>query len=90
MTALHYKSHKKSDAIRTPNPNGQSCFFLRRRFSDYAPDAVNGLPLEVGFAAFITDNIAVEPSFGYALGLGDNESNTFGLNVGFSLYLNRQ
>ena len=53
-------------------------------------DAVNSLPLEVGYAAFITDNIAVEPSFGYALGLGDNESNTFGLNVGFSLYLNRQ
>lgn len=52
-------------------------------------DAVNSLPLEVGYAAFITDNIAVEPSFSYELGLGDNESNAFGLNVGFMLYLNR-
>ncbi|HLT71738.1 MAG TPA: outer membrane beta-barrel protein [Cyclobacteriaceae bacterium] len=52
-------------------------------------DAFGSLPLEVGYAAFITDNIAVEPSFGYELGLGDNDTNTFGLNVGFMLYLNR-
>lgn len=52
-------------------------------------DAVNSLPLEAGYAAFITDNIAVEPSLGYELGLGDNESSKFGLNVGFMLYLNR-
>jgi hypothetical protein len=53
-------------------------------------DAVNSIPLEVGYAAFVTDNIAIEPSLSYSLGLGDNESNTFGLQVGFTLYFNRQ
>src|SRR5690606_28125801 len=52
-------------------------------------DALGSIPLEVGYAAFITDNIAIEPALGYALGMGDNESSTFGLNVGFTLYLNR-
>lgn len=52
-------------------------------------DASNSLPFEVGYAAFITDNIAFEPSINYAIGLGDNESNTFGLNLGFALYFNR-
>jgi hypothetical protein len=52
-------------------------------------DAANSLPFEVGYAAFITDNIAFEPSISYAIGVGDNESNTFGLNLGFALYFNR-
>jgi hypothetical protein len=53
-------------------------------------DAVNSVPLEVGYAAFVTDNIAIEPSLSYSIGVGDNESNTFGLQVGFTLYFNRQ
>lgn len=44
------------------------------------------IPFEVGYAAFITENIAIEPSF--HLSVGDN-TNTYGLRVGFSLYLNR-
>jgi hypothetical protein len=52
-------------------------------------DASNSLPLEAGYEAFITDNIALEPSVSYSIGLGDNESNTFGLNLGFALYFNR-
>ncbi len=53
-------------------------------------DAINSVPLEFGYAAFVTDNIAIEPSLSYSIGVGDNESNTFGLNVGFTLYFNRQ
>jgi hypothetical protein len=49
-------------------------------------DSQTSIPFEIGYAAFITDNIAVEPS----LNLGIAEDNTsFGLRVGFSLYLNR-
>jgi hypothetical protein len=49
-------------------------------------DSQTVIPFEVGYAAFITDNIAIEPS----LNLGIGEDNTsFGFRVGFSLYLNR-
>ena len=47
------------------------------------------IPLEVGYAAFITDNIAIEPSLNYILESGDVEGSIFGLNVGFALYLGR-
>ena len=52
-------------------------------------DAINRVPFEVGYAAFINDNIAVEPSLSYSIGVGDTESNQFALNVGFALYFNR-
>ncbi len=49
-------------------------------------DSQTSIPFEVGYAAFITENIAVEPS----LNLGIEENYTsFGFRVGFSLYLNR-
>lgn len=50
-------------------------------------DAETFIPLEVGYAAFITDNIAIEPSLNYVIGDGNS---TFGLGVGFTLYLNRK
>lgn len=49
-------------------------------------DSQTTIPFEIGYAAFITENIAVEPAFN--LSVGDN-TNTFGLRVGFSLYFNR-
>lgn len=49
-------------------------------------DAETAIPLEVGYAAFLTDNIAVEPSLNYIIMDG---ASTFGLGVGFTLYLNR-
>ena len=52
-------------------------------------DALNSMSLELGYAAFITNNIALEPSISYVKGLGDNDSNRFGLNLGFALYFNR-
>lgn len=50
-------------------------------------DSETSIPFEVGYAAFITPNIAVEPSLN--LGLFD-DSTSFGFRVGFSLYLNRK
>lgn len=47
------------------------------------------IPLEVGYAAFITDNIAIEPVVKYEMWSGDVEGSTFGLGVGFTLYLGR-
>ncbi|HYC83929.1 MAG TPA: hypothetical protein VEB86_01850 [Chryseosolibacter sp.] len=45
--------------------------------------------LEGGYAAFLTDNIAIEPTLNLDLFSGDIDQTSFGFNVGFSLYLNR-
>ena len=47
------------------------------------------LGLEGGYAAFITDNIAVEPTLNIDLYSGDIDQTNFGLNVGFTFYLGR-
>lgn len=45
------------------------------------------LPIRAGYAAFLSDNVAVEPSLVYEMGMGNNDAySSFGLNVGFSLY----
>ena len=45
------------------------------------------IPISAGYAAFLTDNIAVEPTLTYELGTGNSdEYSAFGLNVGFTLY----
>jgi hypothetical protein len=51
---------------------------------------VNMVPLEAGYAAFITPNVAVEPSISYTVISGDGDGSAFGINVGFGIYLNRQ
>ncbi|HYG02001.1 MAG TPA: hypothetical protein VD927_06110 [Chryseosolibacter sp.] len=45
------------------------------------------LGIEGGYAAFITDNIAIEPTLNIDLLSGDLDATRFGLNVGFSFYL---
>lgn len=50
---------------------------------------VSQIPLEVGYAAFIGKAIAVEPSLNYTMYGSDGDGASFGLNVGFTLYLNR-
>lgn len=46
----------------------------------------NFIALEAGYAAFITDNVSIEPSLGYTIAGGDFDGNTFGLNIGFGIY----
>lgn len=68
--------------------NGE--FFLGAGYESIKPDgsdATNSVNLTGGYAAFITDDITVEPALNYRLGMGDNDTNTFSLNVGFGLYL---
>jgi len=57
------------------------------------------IPMELGIAAFITKNIAVEPSINYIKGddkggvtyngLNTGATSAIGLNIGFTVYLNR-
>lgn len=51
-------------------------------------DALGSIPIEAGYAAFVTDDITVEPSISYSLGVGDNEANTLAFNIGFGIYIN--
>jgi len=50
---------------------------------------VSTVPLEIGYAAFINNVIAVEPAFTYTIYGSDAEGSGIGINVGFTLYLNR-
>ena len=69
--------------------NGQ--IFLGLGYQAVKPediDAIGSIPFEAGYAAFITDDITIEPSISYAIGVGDNESDTFVFNIGFGIYFN--
>lgn len=48
----------------------------------------NVLAFEAGYPIWIVDNVAIEPSLNYGMASGDDITNfnTFGLNVGFTLY----
>jgi len=64
-------------------------FFAGAGFTSITPDggdSTTEIPIELGFAAFVSGNIAIEPSVSYAMGDGYER---FGLNIGFSLYFNR-
>lgn len=56
-----------------------------------ASNSTNFLNLEGGYAAFLTESIAIEPSIIYATTTGDTPTySNFGLRIGFSLYFNRK
>lgn len=64
-------------------------FFAGAGYTSIKPDggdSATEIPIELGFAAFVSDNIAIEPSVGYSMGDGYER---FGFNIGFSLYFNR-
>ena len=64
-------------------------FFLGGGISSIKPntgDSVIEIPLEVGYAAFVTSNIAIEPSINFSKGDGYD---LFGANIGFSIYFGR-
>ncbi len=46
------------------------------------------LDLEIGYAAFVADNIAIEPSIGYFTKGGDGDGTSgFGANIGITFFL---
>lgn len=63
-------------------------FFAGAGFNsvDNGSDSSTEIPLEVGFAGFVSDAIAIEPALSYTMGDGYER---FGLNIGLSLYFNR-
>ena len=51
---------------------------------------IGAVPIEAGYAAFLTRNIAIEPAVTYVLGTENaSSSSSVGFSVGFSLYFNR-
>jgi hypothetical protein len=47
------------------------------------------IPIELGYAAFINDVIAIEPALNYTIYGSDSEGASFGINIGISIYLGR-
>jgi hypothetical protein len=63
--------------------------FAGAGFSSLTPDegdATTEIPVEIGYAVFVANNFAVEPSLGYTMGDGYEK---FGLNIGLTLYPGR-
>ena len=50
---------------------------------------VSVIPIEVGYAAFLNDVVAIEPSVNYSIYGSDAEGASFGIAVGLTVYLNR-
>lgn len=69
-------------------------YFLGAGYSSTKSNGSNSVGLlnfEGGYAAFLTNNIAIEPALTYQLGTGDaSQNSTIGLAIGFSLYFNRE
>lgn len=51
-------------------------------------DQYYSLPVELGYATFIRNAIAIEPSVTYDIGLSQELNNSFTFLIGISLYLN--
>lgn len=63
--------------------------FAGAGFSSLTPDegdATTEIPVEIGYAIFVAQNFAIEPSLGYTMGDGYEK---FGLNIGLTLYPGR-
>lgn len=63
--------------------------------SGYTPYDLNFFPktfrgyqyqFGLGYAFFVADRTAIEPSLSYQVRKGDFDGNSLGLNIGFSLY----
>lgn len=50
---------------------------------------VSVIPIEVGYAAFLNDAVAIEPALNYSIYGGDSEGASFGLSIGLTVYLGR-
>lgn len=61
-------------------------------FNSISQGDVSGsaIPLEVGYAWFLGDAVAVEPTLNYTSYGGDFDGASFGLKVGISVYLGKQ
>ena len=68
---------------------GAGVDLLATKYDDETVSGI-GVNVKVGYAAFLTDNIAIEPVIGYRLGLTDEKKGTqvsgLSVGVGISIY----
>lgn len=53
----------------------------------FEPFTIGYIPVNLGYAIWLNDNVAFEPTAGYWFAAGDNEDNAFALNIALSVYL---
>jgi outer membrane protein len=58
---------------------------------DFSDDesTVSVIPIEIGYAAFINDAVAIEPALNYRIFDSDADGAAFGVSVGVTVYLGR-
>ena len=63
--------------------------FFGLGYESFNPDegsTLERIPVEAGYAAFLNDHVAIEPSITYSFGIGDIDANAISINIGFGIY----
>lgn len=65
--------------------------FLGAGYTSYSADdfSYSAIPVELGYALFVADVVAIEPSLFYLKYGGDAEGSLFGVNIGISIFFGR-
>ena len=95
--SINYEKYSEADDADTAfGPfvryyfNGKIFGGIGYNFGSTGGESYSELPIEVGYAAFLNDVVAIEPSLGYTMYGGDAaDGSSFGLNIGISVYLGR-
>lgn len=67
-------------------------FFASSGYQTYKVEenrAKKMIMFQIGYAAFLSRYLAIEPSFNYGIALGDYYVNEYSLFLGFGIYINR-
>jgi hypothetical protein len=63
--------------------------YTRSQLSGMSVASRSALGTDLGYAVFFNDNVAMEPSFYFTKGLASESGFSYGLKIGFQIYLNR-
>ena len=63
--------------------------YTRSQLSGMSVASRSALGTDFGYAVFFNDNVAMEPSFYFTKGLSSDSGFSYGLKIGFQIYLNR-
>lgn len=65
--------------------------FQQHKFVNYSTNNQSVLNGSIGYAIFLNDNVALEPSLYYSQGFADGKTygSSYGLQIGLQIYLNR-
>lgn len=70
--------------------NGKILVGLGFNSSKFGDVSFSEIPIEVGYALFLNDAVALEPALNYTMFGGDAEGAAFGFRIGISVFLGRQ